>query len=150
MDTSTIWRKRRLNALTSVVSLMWVVTICVVSELAIWGLSRALAPVHLEFFASVLGMLLVFSFMTVAGRLSWRCDKFYKEQIRSKVVILSQFLRDKLMLIRIQINFINAHLGVGFTIPIVMMKRNALDGRQIALVIGTFGTCLKRHSVVAS
>ncbi|POR32462.1 Uncharacterized protein TPAR_07336 [Tolypocladium paradoxum] len=121
MATSTIWRKRWLHALLVVVDLLWVVIIYLASELAVWGLSRALAPASLEFFASILGMLLVFSSMTVAGWLCRSYDRLYNEQIRSKV------------------NFINAHLGMGFPIPIVMMNRNdALDGRQIARIIGTF------------
>ncbi|PNY26330.1 Uncharacterized protein TCAP_03736 [Tolypocladium capitatum] len=122
MAISTIWRKRWLDSLLLVVDLLWLVIIYLASELAIWGLSRALAMAGLEFFASILGMLLVFSSMTVAGRLCRSYDKFYNEQIRSNVI-----------------NFINAHLGVGFAIPIVMMNRNdGLDGGQIARILGTF------------
>lgn len=89
MATSTIWRKRWLDALLLVVDLLWVVIIYLASELAIWGLSRALAPADLEFFSSVVGMLLVFSSMTVAGWLCRSYDKLYNEQIRSKVVAFS-------------------------------------------------------------
>ncbi|KND86774.1 hypothetical protein TOPH_08584 [Tolypocladium ophioglossoides CBS 100239] len=121
MATSTIWRKRWLDVLLLVVDLLWVVIIYLAGELIIWGLSRALALADFEFFASILGMLLVFSSMTVAGWLCRSCDQLYNKQVRSKI------------------NLINAHLGVGFPIPIVMMNRNdALDGRQIARIIGTF------------
>lgn len=40
----------------------------------------------------------------------------------------------------IQVDFINSHIGVAFSIPIVMLDASdALNANQIARVIGTFG-----------
>lgn len=85
MTSSTLWRSRWRNASLRLVDLLAVVVICLLSELVIWGLSRVLAPADLEFFASILGMLLLFCLMTVAGWIWPSCDGFYRHHIRPKV-----------------------------------------------------------------
>ncbi|PHH64683.1 hypothetical protein CDD81_4124 [Ophiocordyceps australis] len=111
------------SILDRIAGLFWVAVIYLASEVIIWGLSLALAPAKLEFFASILGMLLLFCFMTVVGWLAERSDAIYVRCIRSKV------------------DFINAHLGMGFLIPIVTMgEHDMLHGKDIARITGAFFT----------
>ncbi|ODA76896.1 hypothetical protein RJ55_07412 [Drechmeria coniospora] len=115
------WRERFLDPLCHMFDFVTLAAICLASELVIWGLSRALAPARLEFLASVLGMVLVFSAAVLAGWIFPCFDALYQQTIMSKV------------------DLINANLGVGFTIPIVMMDgRKHLSSHEVACVIGTF------------
>lgn len=122
MTSSTLWRFRWRNASLRLLDFLAVV-ICLLSEFVIWGLSEVLAPADLEFFASILGMLLLFCLMMVAGWIWPSCNGFYRHHIRSKV------------------NFINSHLGIGFLISIVTLSQNnILGGHDIACIIGTFAS----------
>lgn len=45
-----------------------------------------------------------------------------------------------LFILTSQVDFINSHIGVAFSIPIVMLDASdVLNAKQIARVIGTFG-----------
>lgn len=91
-DTSSmskVWKTRLGLALGNFVEFGWVVVVYLASELVIWGLSRALAPVHLEFFSSIFGMVLIFTLMTVAYLFSDSVDYVYRCHIKSKVSVLS-------------------------------------------------------------
>jgi formate hydrogenlyase subunit 3/multisubunit Na+/H+ antiporter MnhD subunit len=68
-----------------VIEFGWVIVIYLMSELTIWGLSRALAPVHLEFFSSIFGMVLTFCFMAAAFFCFAGIDDIYQRHIKSKV-----------------------------------------------------------------
>lgn len=54
------------------------------SESAIWGFSRALAPLKVEYFASILGMLITFFLMTVY-MFSSTPNNWYQVYLKSKV-----------------------------------------------------------------
>ncbi|KAF5013023.1 hypothetical protein FDECE_970 [Fusarium decemcellulare] len=118
---SDVWRRRLIAVSTSVLEFGWVVVIYLASELTIWGLSRALAPVRLEFFSSIFGMVLTFCVMTAAYLWSADVDDIYQRHIKSKI------------------DFINIHLGLGFPIPLVMLNQgDILGGHDIACIIGNF------------
>lgn len=85
-DNSQILLKdRRQRMWQGVCGIFSLAVIYLISELLIWGLSRALAPAKLEFFSSVFGMLLVFVLMMIACAVLPNLDGFYKKNIRSKV-----------------------------------------------------------------
>ncbi|KAJ4006195.1 hypothetical protein NW752_010842 [Fusarium irregulare] len=117
----SLWKKRLTYITTNVLEFGWVVVIYLMSELIIWGLSRALAPVELEFFSSIFGMVLTFCCMALAYLCFASVDDLYRRYIKSKV------------------DFINVHLGLGFPIPLVMLNEgDILGGRDIACIIGNF------------
>ncbi|CAG7559264.1 unnamed protein product [Fusarium equiseti] len=117
----SLWKKRLNLVTTNVFEFGWVVVIYLKSELIIWGLSRALAPVKLEFFSSIFGMVLTFCGMTLAYLCFSGVEDVYRRYIKSKV------------------DFINVHLGLGFPIPLVMLNEgDILGGRDIACIIGNF------------
>ncbi|KAF5660853.1 hypothetical protein FDENT_13646 [Fusarium denticulatum] len=121
MSLSDLWRTRFITVASNVLEFGWVVVVYLMSEVIIWGLSRALAPVHLEFFSSIFGMVLTFCFMAAAYLCFADVDGVYRRHIKSKV------------------DFINVHLGLGFPIPLVMLNQSdILSGRDIACVIGNF------------
>ncbi|EWG44594.1 hypothetical protein FVEG_05613 [Fusarium verticillioides 7600] len=121
MSLSGLWRTRFITVASNVLEFGWVVVVYLMSEVIIWGLSRALAPVHLEFFSSIFGMVLTFCFMAAAYLCFADVDGVYQRHIKSKV------------------DFINVHLGLGFPIPLVMLNQSdILSGRDIACVIGNF------------
>ncbi|KAF4968412.1 hypothetical protein FSARC_4209 [Fusarium sarcochroum] len=121
MLLSNIWRRRLITVANSILEFGWVVVIYLMSELIIWGLSRALAPVSLEFFSSIFGMILTFCFMAAAYLCCAGVDGVYQRHIKSKV------------------DFINVHLGLGFPIPLVMLNQSdILGGHDIACIIGNF------------
>ncbi|OBS17733.1 hypothetical protein FPOA_09465 [Fusarium poae] len=121
MSLSKIWKKRLNYLAGNVLEFGWVVVIYLTSELIIWGLSRALAPIHLEFFSSIFGMILTFCCMAFAYLCFGGVDDVYQRHIKSKV------------------DFINVHLGLGFPIPLVMLNQSdILGGRDIACIIGNF------------
>ena len=92
MNVSFIWRRRLRDFSKGVSHFVWVVVIYLSTELIIWGLSRTLAGVHLEFFASIMGMVLTFAIMTTTYLLFQRSDDFYRRYIKSKVLsILSHY-----------------------------------------------------------
>ncbi|RGP71555.1 hypothetical protein FSPOR_3261 [Fusarium sporotrichioides] len=121
MSLSKIWKKRLNYLAGNVLEFGWVVVIYLMSELIIWGLSRALAPINLEFFSSIFGMILTFCCMAFAYLCFNGVDDVYQRHIKSKV------------------DFINVHLGLGFPIPLVMLNQSdVLGGRDIACIIGNF------------
>ncbi|KAK5989766.1 hypothetical protein PT974_08026 [Cladobotryum mycophilum] len=123
MSVSSIWHARWKNAIANLVHLLWVAVIYLASELIIWGLSRTLHPVGLEFFASILGMLLVFSLSTAAYFIWQRTDYVLQNWIKEKV------------------DFINTNLGLGFPVPVIMLNQDhVLGGHDIACIIGAFIT----------
>ncbi|KAG4260759.1 hypothetical protein FPRO04_04383 [Fusarium proliferatum] len=121
MSLSDLWRTRFITVAGNVLEFGWVVVVYLMSEVIIWGLSRALAPVHLEFFSSIFGMVLTFCFMAAVYLCFADVDGVYRRHIKSKV------------------DFINVHLGLGFPIPLVMLNQSdILSGRDIGCVIGNF------------
>ncbi|KPM35345.1 hypothetical protein AK830_g11225 [Neonectria ditissima] len=122
MAVSSTLRRRRLLAITkTTLDFLWVVVIYLASELIIWGLSRALAPLKLAFFSSIFGMALTFTAMSLAYLCFRNVDAIYKDHIKEKI------------------DFINAHLGLGFPIPLVMLNGSEiLNGPDIARIIGNF------------
>jgi hypothetical protein len=85
MSPSNLWRRRMTTVARSMIELGWVVVIYLMSELTIWGLSRALVPVRLEFFSSIFGMVLTFCFMAAAFFCFAGVDDIYQRHIKSKV-----------------------------------------------------------------
>jgi hypothetical protein len=85
MSLSDLWRTRFITVASNVLEFGWVVVVYLMSELIIWGLSRALAPVHLEFFSSIFGMVLTFCFMAAAYFCFADVDGVYRRHIKSKV-----------------------------------------------------------------
>ncbi|GAB0134710.1 hypothetical protein EsDP_00003068 [Epichloe bromicola] len=118
MSDSIVWRSRWNEAIHHFVSVLLISLIYLTSELNIWGLSLALASAQLQYFASILGMALVFSAMTVAGRYLQSCDGLYRRWIKDKV------------------DFINAQLGVGFSVPIIMLD-HMLSMRDVGYIVAT-------------
>ncbi|RSM13152.1 hypothetical protein CEP52_002017 [Fusarium oligoseptatum] len=119
-DMSALWRRRLTAIATSVLDFGWVVIIYLMSELIIWGLSRALAPAHLEFFFFHLWY--GFDFCPYGFGLS----------------LLSERRRDVPKTHQSK-DFINVHLGLGFPIPLVMLNQSdILGGHDIACIIGNF------------
>ncbi|KAF4342314.1 hypothetical protein FBEOM_3721 [Fusarium beomiforme] len=121
MSLSDLWRRRFITVASTLLEFGWVVVMYLMSELIIWGFSRALAPVHLEFFSSIFGMALTFGFMAAVHVCFADVDDAYRRHIKSKV------------------DFINVHLGLGFPIPLVMLNQSdILSGRDIGCVISNF------------
>ena len=85
MDFHGIWAARMQSAFAKIVELIWVVVIYLTSELAIWGLSRVMAPAGIQFFASILGMIILFSIMTSLYLWRRNRDKIYQRWMKSKV-----------------------------------------------------------------
>lgn len=81
----SLWKKRLTYITTNVLEFGWVVVIYLMSELIILGLSRALAPVELEFFSSIFGMVLTFCCMALAYLCFAGVDDLYRRYIKSKV-----------------------------------------------------------------
>ncbi|KAH7329519.1 hypothetical protein B0I35DRAFT_474113 [Stachybotrys elegans] len=91
------------------------------SQLIIWGLSLALRAMGFEYFATLLGMLVIFVLMSVAHAINPLIDTLY-----------AIWLKDR-------IGFINVHLGVGFPIPLATLDRNEMLGsHEIVRVIANF------------
>ncbi|UNI13960.1 hypothetical protein JDV02_000646 [Purpureocillium takamizusanense] len=117
------WRAQWRKTKRFLAALFLLVVIYLTSQLVVWGFSRLLAPVDLEFFASVLAMVFVFITMTVASYMFPDIDTVYQQHFKAKM------------------NFINANLGIGFSIPISLMKQSdILSGHDIVRVFGTFIT----------
>ncbi|KAK1975415.1 hypothetical protein LZ30DRAFT_605670 [Colletotrichum cereale] len=115
------WRTFRRPILQRTSAIFWVAVIYLASELLIWGIYLVLRPVGLQFLNSILGMILVFAFMTSISQLCAGSDGFYNRNIKSKV------------------DFINSNLGVGFPVPIVTISKEHLLGSQgIGKVVANF------------
>ncbi|KAG6008630.1 hypothetical protein E4U21_004270 [Claviceps maximensis] len=118
MAGSNIWQSRWNKAREHFLGVVVISVIYLTSELNIWGLSLALASAQIQYFASILSMILVFSVMTLAGRLSPTCDELYRRWIKTNV------------------DYLNAQLGVGFSIPIIMLD-HMLSMRDIGYIVAT-------------
>ncbi|KAL7805508.1 hypothetical protein V8C26DRAFT_372220 [Trichoderma gracile] len=116
-----IWKLRWDTAVSEGAGYLLVAIVCLASELLIWGLSRTLAAARLEFFSTIVGMALVFALSTACWVVWKRTDDFYRRWLKARV------------------DFINAHLGAGFAIPMIMLDQDEmLNGGEIARVIGSF------------
>ncbi|EGX89856.1 hypothetical protein CCM_08109 [Cordyceps militaris CM01] len=123
MEESTLLRlrDRRQKMWRGFCGILWIAFIYLVSELLIWGLSRALTKVKLEFIASVLGMLLVFTVMLVLRAITPKVNEWYEKHVKNAV------------------DFINRHMGVAFAIPMVMLTGTySVDVKTIGVVVGIF------------
>ncbi|KAG6015166.1 hypothetical protein E4U54_004084 [Claviceps lovelessii] len=118
MSDSNVWKSRWDEAREHFLGVVLISVIYLTSELNIWGLSLALASAQLQYFASILSMILVFSVMTMVGRFSGTCDALYRRWIKTNV------------------DFLNAQLGVGFSIPIIMLD-HMLSMRDIGYIVAT-------------
>lgn len=83
--SSSIWRGRLVGIAKASIGFLWVAVIYLASELIIWGLSRALAPVNLSFFSSIFGMALTFTAMAIASIWVQNIGDIYKDHIKTKV-----------------------------------------------------------------
>lgn len=124
MSLSKLW-KRRLNAVTSnVLEFGWVVVIYLMSELIIWGLSRALAPVNLEFFSSIFGMILTFCFMAFAYCCFSGVDDVYQRHIKSKVTTMTFLGTTELTIITGRLHQRPFGLGLSYSSGHAQRKRH--------------------------
>ncbi|KAM0482427.1 hypothetical protein ACHAPX_002945 [Trichoderma viride] len=121
MAAPGIWRLRWNVAIAEGAGYLLVATICLASELLIWGLSRTLASAGLEFFSTIVGLVLVFAVSTASWAMWKRSDDFYRRWLKKRV------------------DFINAHLGAGFSVPMIKLDQDEmLNGSEIGRVIGSF------------
>ncbi|KAL6828757.1 hypothetical protein V8C40DRAFT_286559 [Trichoderma camerunense] len=121
MAESSIWRLRWNRAIAQGAGYLLVAIICLASELLIWGLSRTLAAARLEFFSTIVGMAVLFALSTASWVMWKKTDDFYRRWLKTRV------------------DFINAHLGVGFSVPMIMLDQDEmLNGGEIGRVIGSF------------
>ncbi|KAL6909185.1 hypothetical protein GGI43DRAFT_429793 [Trichoderma evansii] len=121
MASPGIWRLRWNKIIAEGAGYLLVATICLTSELLIWGLSRTLASARLEFFSTIVGMVLVFAVSTASWAIWKETDAFYRRWLKARV------------------DFINANLGAGFSVPMIMLDQNEmLNGGEVGRVIGSF------------
>ncbi|KAL7943412.1 hypothetical protein V8C42DRAFT_328957 [Trichoderma barbatum] len=121
MADSSIWRLRWNKVIAEGTGYLLVAIICLASELLIWGLSRTLAVARLEFFSTIVGMALLFALSTASWAMWKKTDEFYRRWLKTRV------------------DFINAHLGAGFSVPMIMLDQDEmLNGGEIGRVIGSF------------
>ncbi|CAH0017638.1 unnamed protein product [Clonostachys rhizophaga] len=115
---STVWRSRFRAAISEITAILYVLVLFLASELIIWGISLALAPAKIEYFSSILSMVLVFATMTGITTVLPSSDPFYQQMMKPKI------------------DFVNSHLGIGFPVPIVMLDpENVLNVEEIAKII---------------
>ncbi|KID97421.1 LrgB-like protein, partial [Metarhizium majus ARSEF 297] len=115
---NTVWRDRWNVAIHHLFWVVCVSAIYLATELTIWGLSFVLASAQLQYFGSIVGMIVIFSVMAAAGQVCPSCGDFYHRHIKSKV------------------DFINAQLGIGFSVPIILLN-HVLGIRDIGYIIAT-------------
>ncbi|GFP51942.1 hypothetical protein TASIC1_0001009400 [Trichoderma asperellum] len=126
MTCPGVWRLRWNKTIAEGAGYLLVATICLTSELLIWGLSRTLASARLEFFSTIVGMVLVFAVSTASWAIWKKTDAFYRRWLKASV-------RDDM------VDFINAHLGAGFSVPMIMLDQDEmLNGGKVGRVIGSF------------
>ncbi|KAH8176617.1 lrgB-like family protein [Sarocladium implicatum] len=113
-------RKHQRHAIVAeITNICWIFLIYLLSELVIWGLSGLLAPAQIEFFSSIISMVLVLVLMSMIHLLWKNVDEAYQRALKAKV------------------DFINSHMGIGFPVPIVMLNEDdILQGREIACILG--------------
>ena len=85
VSTLAIWGDRWRRMWLHIFGAIGIVLIYVASELAIWGFSLALAQGSLEYFASIAGMVVLFSAMTVVSHSTDGCERLYRRCIKAKV-----------------------------------------------------------------
>ncbi|KAL7935103.1 hypothetical protein V8C35DRAFT_26822 [Trichoderma chlorosporum] len=121
MADPSIWRLRWNRAIAHGTGYLLVAIMCLTSELLIWGLSRTLATARLEFFSTIVGMAVLFALSTASWVMWKKTDDFYRRWLKTRV------------------DFINAHLGAGFSVPMIMLDQDEmLNGGEIGRVIGSF------------
>ncbi|UKZ51211.1 hypothetical protein TrVGV298_004968 [Trichoderma virens] len=121
MADSSIWRLRWNRAIAQGTGYLLVAIVCMASELLIWGLSQTLAAARLEFFSTIVGMAVLFALSTTSWVMWKKTDDFYRRWLKTRV------------------DFINAHLGAGFSVPMIMLDQDEmLNGGEIGRVIGSF------------
>lgn len=81
----TVWRERWNVAIHHLFWVVCVSAIYLATELTIWGLSFVLASAQLQYFGSIVGMIVIFSVMAAAGQVCPSCGDFYHRHIKSKV-----------------------------------------------------------------
>ena len=87
MLASMLWTDRLRSMRSGLVRILWVVVLYLASELVIWGLSVALDFARVQFFSSILAMVTVFVFMTLA-HLLWRgTNRCYLQWVKDKVCL---------------------------------------------------------------
>lgn len=148
MAGPSIWRLRWNKAAAAGGGYLLVATICLSSELLIWGLSRTLASVRLEFFSTIVGMVLVFALSTLSWVVWRKTDAWYRRWLKARVrdAVVAPLIQFVCLLLIAnpftwlpQVDFINAHLGAGFSVPMIMLDQDEmLNGREIGRVIGAF------------
>ncbi|KFA74267.1 hypothetical protein S40288_08721 [Stachybotrys chartarum IBT 40288] len=122
MPAPASWHTHTVSATCYLLNLACIFLIYLVSELVIWGLSQGLAAANLEYFSSILGMILVFATTSVAYTFCHKTNDIYISWIKDRV------------------DFINSNLGVGFPIPLVALDTNEMvPAVDIARIIGNFG-----------
>ncbi|EFY90558.1 hypothetical protein MAC_03336 [Metarhizium acridum CQMa 102] len=80
-----VWRARWSEAIHHLFWVVCVSAIYLATELTIWGLSFVLASAQLQYFGSILGMIVIFSVMAAAGQVCPSCGDFYHRRVKSKV-----------------------------------------------------------------
>lgn len=85
MTGTGVWRLRWNKAIAGGAGYLLVAAICLTSELLIWGLSRTLASARLEFFSTIVGMLLVFAVSTASWAIWKKTDAFYRRWLKARV-----------------------------------------------------------------
>jgi hypothetical protein len=85
MASPGIWRLRWNQANAEGAGYLLIATICLASELLIWGLSRTLASAKLEFFSTIVGMVLVFALSTASWVMWKKTDAFYRRWLKVRV-----------------------------------------------------------------
>lgn len=138
LDADT-WNRRKATVFTRLAHLFWIFVTCLLSEMVIWALSRALAQANVEFLSSICSMFLVFVCMGIALLFWSPTERVYQQLIKPKVH--SGLERACVhVLIVFQVDFINAHMGIGFPVPIIMLNEDdILDSRDIAYILGNAG-----------
>lgn len=92
MDSSVtnVWTRRKEVLLSGILRILCVFVTYLVSELVIWGLSRALSPARIAFFSPIMSMILVFATMTVVYALWKPVQGLYKQRIKPVVCAAKQ------------------------------------------------------------
>lgn len=87
MAPSSACAARSRTAARRFIEFLWVVVVYLSSELLIWGLSRLLSLIRLQYLASILGMVVAFMLMAASCRCYPSAEKIYEKHLKSKVSI---------------------------------------------------------------
>ncbi|KAH0598491.1 hypothetical protein MHUMG1_03790 [Metarhizium humberi] len=127
----TVWRDRWNVAIHHLFWVVCVSAIYLATELTIWGLSFVLASAQLQYFGSIVVMIVIFSVMAAAGQVfvaSPFCTR--NSEGHEEKEAHSCFGANT------QVDFINAQLGIGFSVPIILLN-HVLGIRDIGYIIAT-------------